>query len=223
MNRSLGARAAVAVLALPLAAAMTATPAAAASMSFSKSSGRLASAAWLEVGTLPGGVPGNIHFGDMQVEELSGGRANVFGVVIDMTCPDGYIPDGPGGGHGLEEDPVCSTDGFRFIDGGSLSFSMDKRFDSARLTGTLDVFGHDGPAGSPPVDMTWTGQGATTRSSSSGSYSDGTTTYSYRYDWAGRSAQVSGNIGVMVFDDEPGERSSAQLASYKSRDRSRTR
>ncbi len=214
----------VAVAALTtLTVALSATPATAGSMFFSKSSGRTASADWLEVGTLPGGVPGNIHFGFMQVEDLGGGRANVFGVVDDLTCPNGVIPGGPGGGHGEPVESECTYEGARFIDGGDVTFTMDRKFRSASLTGTLAVFGHDGPAGNPGVAMTWTGVGNTFRSVESGRYDDGTNSGSYRYSFTGRDAGVSGNIGAMVFDDEVGEYSNAQMGSYRSVSRDRQR
>lgn len=215
--------------------AVSTTPAAASSMFFSKSSGRMASASWLEVGTLPGGVPGNIHFGDMWVEELSRGSANVFGVVNDITCPAGVIPARPGGGHWEEEegglDPRCTDEGYRFIDGGNVTFTMDRKFRKATLTGTLNVVGgHGGDPEAPPsapatprVDMTWTGVGDTYTSVNSGRGSDGTSTWSYRYSFSGRDAVISGRIGAMIFDDHPAEWSFGQMGSYKSADRYRTR
>ncbi len=219
--------------------ALTTTPASASSMFFSKSSGRTATASWLEVGTLPN-VAGNFHFGEMQVEELSKRRANVWGIVFDVQCPKGTIPGGPpGGGHGKEEEPddnPCETVGVRFIEGGNVTFTMDRKLSKATLTGTLNVVGGHGdpddpenpdappqaPA-TPPVNMTWTGVGDTSTSVNSGRGSDGTTTWSYRYSFSGRSAVVSGRIGVMVFDDEPGEYSFAEMGSYKSVDRERTK
>jgi hypothetical protein len=216
--------AAVAVLALPATMLLTAGPAEAGSMFFSKSSGRTAYADWLEVGTLPGGVPGNIHFGFMQIEDLGNGRANIFGNVTDLTCPDGYIPEGPGGGHDEEpgEDP-CTYEGDRFIEGGSTVFTMDRKFNTATLTGNLAVFGHDGSTGNPAVDMTFTGIGAQYSSTESGRYNDGTTSYRYRYTFSGRDAIVSGRIGAMIFDNVPGEWSFAQMGSFRSMDRERTR
>ncbi len=215
--------------------ALSTTPASASSMFFSKSSGRTATASWLEVGTLPGDIPGNFHFGEMQVEELSRGGANVWGIVFDVQCPNGVFPDGPpGGGHGeKDEEPVdnpCETVGVRFIDGGNVTFTMDRKLTRATLTGTLNVVGGHGdpdappqaPA-TPPVNMTWTGVGDTSTSVNSGRGSDGTTTWSYRYSFSGRSAVVSGRIGAMIFDDEPGEYSFAEMGSYKSVDRERTK
>lgn len=209
-----------------LATSAAVQPAAASSMSFSKSSGRVASAEWLEVGTLPN-VAGNIHFGSMQVEELGRGRANIYGGVVDLQCEEGYIPPNPGGGHGVfHGEPLpgkCQHVGFRSIQGGTATFTMDRRLAKATLTGQLAVFGHDGPLGNPAVSMTWTGVGPTTTSESSGSFSDGTTTYSYRYAFSGRQATVGGRIGPMVFDDHPAEYSSAQMGSYRESSRSRTR
>lgn len=223
---SLRRRATVAACAVLLAgSAVAAQPASAGSLSFSKSSGRMATAEWLEVGTLPAPVLGNIHFGSMQIQELSGGNANVSGIVHDMTCPPGVIPAGPGGGHGEPApDDGCVVEAVRFIDGGAVKFAMDRRLTKATLTGTLNVVGHDGgPAGRPPVNMTLTGVGALSSSEQRGTYSDGTSTYSYRYSFSGRAATITGNIGPMLFSDKPGEFSNGQLGTYRDASRSRTR
>ncbi len=205
--------------------ALSVAPAQAGSMFFSKSSGRVASADWLEVGTLPGGVPGNIHFGSMQVEDLGKGEANVWGIVFDMTCPDGFIPEGPGGGHGEKPEPNGCTDaGVRIMKGGDVTFTMDRKFKTARLTGTLNMVGHDGgTVGAPPANMTWTGIGDSYRSVESGRYDDDRSSGSYRYSFSGRDAEVTGAIGAMVFDDVEGEYSTAQLGSFRSVSRDRTR
>lgn len=217
---------------LTTAAWLPAQPAQAGSMFLSKSSGRTASATWLEVGTLPGGVPGNIHLGDLWVEELSRDRVNVFGGVTDFTCPEGVTDPGWGGPHSEpvvaheappEESP-CTFEGFRFIEATpNTRFTMDRKLTSARLTGELAVFGHDGPAGRPVANMTLTGIGDSFTSTQSGRFSDGTSTFSYRYTFTGRAADVSGTIGAMVFDDHPDEWSDAQMGSYREASRQRTR
>lgn len=215
-------------LALAACAALVATaaaaPAQAGSMSFYKSSGRMVDTSWLEVGELPGGVPGNIHFGQMFVEDLGGGNANVFGVVFDLTCPEGVIPEGPGGGHGEEEpDNGCVHEGERWIEGGDVTLTLDNKLSEATLTGTLAVYGHDGPAGNPVANITWTGVGDTFRSTFSGRDTSGGTTSQYRYSLTGREATVDGNIGAMVFDDAEGEWSAAQMGTFRQMDRFRTR
>lgn len=202
----------------------SAVPASASSMYFSKSSGTMASASWLEVGELPGGVPGNIHFGYLTIEDLGNGNAQIWGEVYDLTCPEGVIPEGPGGGHGEEEpsESPCIDEGARFIEGGDTTFRMDRKLSQATLTGTLNVFGHDGPSGAPAVDMTLTGIGSAYKSTESGTWTDEFGTSSYRYSFSGRDAAVSGNIGAMVFDDVAGEWSYGQMGSYRSMDRGRT-
>ena len=158
------------------------------------------------------------------MEDLGRGSANIWGFVDDLTCPDGVIPDGPGGGHG-EPGPEeeCNYEGSRFIENDTTTFTMDRKFETATLTGTLAVFGHDGPAGNPAVNMTWTGIGDSYRSVESGRFTNGTSTYTYRYTFSGRNAQVSGNIGAMVFDDEDGEWSFAQMGSFRDAYRERTK
>ena len=199
-----------------------APPASAGSMSFSKSSGRMVSAEWLEMGELPG-AQGNAHFGNMQVIEMSRGRADIYGVVMDLQCPDGVIPTPPGGHHGPEEPAnPCQVVDMRFIETGTARFTMDRKLSKATLTGNLAVVGHSG-TGRPPVNMVLTGVGATTSSLETGRFADGTTSYSYRYSFTGRQATVSGSIGPMIFDNVPGEYSSAQMGAFRSLTRETTR
>lgn len=221
----------VSTAALSAAVAMP-SPAMAGSMFFSKTSGRTVSVQWLEVGALPSPIAGNIHVGEAFVEERSRGRAYAWGSVIDMTCPDGYIPERSPGGHSEPApehepgqppvDPNCTFEGMRFIDGGNLFLKMDRNLKKAHLTGTLAVHGESGTS-TPPVDATWTGVGSITSGTSSGTYTDGYTTYSYRYSFTGREAVMSGRMGPMIFDDEPGETSSGQMGTYRSASRERTR
>lgn len=213
------------------------SPALAADMSFSRSSGTVASTTWLEIGELPAAAnaPGNAHFGELQVEDLGRGRARAFGIVYDVQCQDGVTPYLPGGGHGGEpappegEAPVegCTLELVRFIDGGSgLTFTVDRKLTRATLTGTLAVSsGHgEGPTGAPPVDITWTGFGDAYSNTQSGSFTDEYGTYSYRYSFTGRSAAIAAGsrIGPMLFDDEPGESSTGQLGSFRESTRSRS-
>ena len=213
------------------------TPALAADMFFSRSSGTVASTSWLEIGELPpaANAPGNAHFGELQVEDLGRGRARAFGLVFDVQCQDGVTPYLPGGGHGGgpvppgAEPPVetCVLQGVRFIEGGSaLTFTIDRKLTSATLTGALTVSsGHgEGPVGAPPVNITWTGVGSSYSSNESGSFTDEFGTYSYRYSFNGRDANIAAGsrIGPMVFDDEAGESSTGQLGSYRESSRSRS-
>lgn len=219
------ARAALALAAGVALVASVAAPAQASSMSLSKSSGRVVMTSWLEVGELPGGVPGNIHFGSMSVEDLGRGNASIFGDVVDLTCPEGVIPEDPwGGGHGEEpRTDGCVHEGVRFIEGGDVTFTIDNKLGSAKLTGTLAVFGHDGPSGSPRANIVWTGVGDVYKSTFGGTETFGNTTYRYRYSFTGRAATVSGAIGAMVFDDVEGEWSTAEMGTYRQMDQSRTR
>ena len=213
------------------------SPALAADLSFSKSSGTVASTSWLEIGTLPpsAGAPGNAHFGDLRVEDLGRGRARAFGVVFDVQCEAGVTPYLPGGHHGepepfragpAEPDEACTLELVRFVEGGpGLSFTIDRKLRTARLTGKLAVSsGHgEGPVGAPPVDITWNGTGPTYSSTERGSYSGEDGTFSYRYSFTGRDAAVAAGsrIGPMVFDDEAGESSTSQLGKYREINRSR--
>lgn len=214
----------------PLAVALTtalplliAGPADASSMYFSRDSGRSASVDWLEVGTLPAPVLGNAHLGSLYVEDLGKGRFNIFGWVEDYECVDGALP---GGGHGEEKDKEsdCEFVDYREIKAGdNTTFTMDRKFNTASLSGTLNVIGgHDGQVlGTPPVEMTWTGIGNLTKSTEEYTYDDGVSSYSSKYSFSGREADVEGRIGPMIFDDEPAEYSFAEMGSFKNVERGR--
>lgn len=218
-------------IALIVAVVAAPTAASARSMYFSKSSGTMAAVSWLEVGELPAAAnaPGNAHFGDLWVEQISRGRANAFGTVYDVQCEDGVTPYNPGGGHHEfneeppSEDEGCELLGIRFMKGRGLSFTLGRRLSRATLTGTLEVGGGhgEGPVGTPQVNITWNGVGSLYKSTESGRYTDAEGTYSYRYTFSGRDAVVGAGsrIGPMIFDDEAGEYSEAQLGTYRSAER----
>ena len=204
---------------------VAASPATAGEMYFSKSSSTIVSTSWLEVGPLPG-VAGNAHIGDMQVEDLGRGRARIFGVVYDLTCAPGQVPSVPGGGHGDEPpaEDACTVEGKRFIEGGSVTFTVDRKFTKATLTGSLAVGdGHGSPTAAPPVNITWTGVGSTYTVRESGTSVDEFGSYTFRYTMTGRDATVApgSRIGVMGFDDEAGEGSQAQMGNQRSSSRFR--
>ncbi len=71
--------------------------------------------------------------------------------------------------------------------------------------------------------MTWTGFGDVRKTVETVRETDGNYTASYRYNFIGRDARVSGRIGAMVFDDVAGEYSSASLGSYRGVSRSRSK
>ena len=209
------------------AVALVPSPALASSMYFSKSSGTFAQVSWLEVGTLQG-VAGNAHFGDMRVEDLGRGRVSAFGIVFDVLCEDGVTPYNPGGGHGeAPPEGPCQSVGERFIEGGTLALTIDRKFATARLTGNLQVQSH-GPAGDatarPPVDTTWTGTGPLFSERTSTTFTDEFGTQTFRYSFTGRDATIAPGsfIGAMGFDDEPGESSKARLGSYRDVSRGRS-
>ena len=219
----------VAATTAALSAVAVPSPASAGDSFFSKSSGTTASVTWLEVGELPAAAnaPGNAHFGDLWVDDLGNGRASVFGTVYDVQCRKGVTPYLPLGDHG-EPAPTngpCELLGTRFLEGGQVTFTVDRKLTKATLTGTLAVgSGHGGtPTSAPPVSITWTGVGDTYSSRESGTVVDEYGTWTYRYDFTGRDAAVGtgSRIGPMVFDDEPGEYSDSQLGTYRSSDRQR--
>ena len=208
--------AAVAVLTLGLVVATPAQGEGTGPSAQYRSTGRMVDMDWLEVGTLPG-VEGNIHFGYLSVQTGTDGESYAFGSVDDLQCEDGFVPENPYGGHGGEEEFPCVGLGTRFIEGGDVAFTLDKKFASGRLTGTLQVTDHDGAGlGSPPVDIRLTGFGGTATGSDRGRYTDADgSSYTYRYSSVRREAGIEGRIGPMVFDDETGEFSGASMGTFR--------
>lgn len=208
---------AAATLAVPLALAVAA-PSQAADRWIARSSGNYAYTSWMEVGALPG-IAGNYHVGSL---DARGDRTvYVEGFVVDWTCPDGELPPDGGGGHG-EEPPEtnCVVESERSIygDPSQVTLFVDRRLAKATLVGTLQVSDHgSGTAAAPPVNITWTGIGTSTKNVWYESYTDSTgarTVMRTTDTW--REGDVSGAIGAMIFDDEPGETSYGAYGTYKS-------
>ena len=226
MSRSSLRRLATLATATAAVAVVAAPPVTAAERYFSKSSSTIVSTSWVEQGALPG-VAGNAHIGFMDVEDLGRGRARIFGVVFDLTCAPGQVPTLPGGGHGEEpgeEENACTLEGERFLEGGTVTFTVDRKFTKATLTGELAVSaGHGGSTAAPPVNITWTGVGSLYTSRESGTFTDEFGTGTFRYTFSGRDAVVAAgsSIGAMGFDDEPGESSEAQMGTQRSSSRFR--
>lgn len=217
--------AAAALAVAPLIAVSAAGPAHAGESWTYRASGMNASAEWLELGTLPG-VAGNAHVGWLQVDAASSSRADVYGDVADWTCPDGELPPDGGGPHHDEEEPEtnCVFEGARNIFGGDVQFTMDRKLNTARLTGSLFVENHDtGEGANPPVDMTWTGVGTTSSSVETSRYTEGRTKYQSRYTSTSRNADVDGFIGAMGFTDDPDDQSYGYVGRYTIHDRSTSR
>lgn len=215
--------AAVAAVAATVSLAATPSGAAAPDIFFSRTSGTIASANWIETDPIaPGQSPvGNTHVGFLTVE--AGGSSSptfVFGAVEDYDCDPGEVP---GGGHGGGQG-TCDPIGVRFLDGQDVTFTVDRKFTSARLTGTLRVSaGHDGtPLATPPVDMTWTGVGDLSKSTSIFRYVDETSAFYSKEVRNGRTATVAGRIGPMNFTDDPDDVSAGFLGTYKVVSRSRS-
>lgn len=209
-------RSAVALTAVPLLTLSMAAPAEARSHWIYKSSSTSASAEWIEWGSLPG-VEGNAHVGFLEVYG-SGTDVELWGKVFDYQCDPGEFPGG-GGGHGEvhafdEEEPSeCDFAGKRLIHGGDVQFSVDRKLTSARLTGTLAVENHATPgSATPPVDMTWTGQGGLFESTYIDEYNEDGERYYSKYEETWRDATVTGFIGIMDFTDDTDDESWASIS-----------
>jgi hypothetical protein len=221
---SLTARLAAAALAVPLVIATAGTASAGSKWTY-KSSGSFASVSWMEVGELPAPVLGNYHVGYLEVR---GDKApDVYGDVADWTCPEGELPPEFGGGHGEEEPETnCTLESSRFIyaDPSAITFTVDRKLNAATLVGNLYVSDHEGEGtANPPVNMTWTGIGTSSKSTNTSTYTDSNgSRWSYRTTETGREGDISGRIGVMVFDDEAGESSNGYFGTYRTDERQST-
>lgn len=218
-------RVATLIVVAATALAMTAAPALAGSRSLYKESSRAAQTDWIQVDGTPTGSSalGNVHVGFLYVYETSPGKGDAFAYIDDFDCEPGELPDG--GGHGFEEEPSgCEYVGSRWADGFGLTFQIDRKLTTARLTGQLTVYGgghgDGGVIGRPNADIVWTGVGALIKQTSSWTYNDGTTTYSDRYRSNDRSAVMSGNLGPMGFDPDL---SGGLISKFTSMSKSRTR
>ena len=108
-----------------------------------------------------------------------------------------------------------------------LTVTVDKKLTKATLTGQLEVSSHgeggNGQPQYPQANVTVTGYGATQTSKFKESYSDSDGgSYSFSGTQTGRAATVTGAIGTMIFDDEPGEISGGFLGTYKNMSKSYT-
>lgn len=195
---------ALAVLLLLLAIAPAAD---ARSSSTYRSSGRAASTDWTQWdGTPIGSTFGNVHVGYLEANETSKGRALVDGGIDDFDCEEGEVPGF--GGHEFEEpeEGLCDWVGSRSIKGKGVPFTMDRRFNRARLSGQLTVFGgghgDGGVVGRPMANVTWTGIGDVTTSRYTSRWREGDTQGSDSYRARTRTATMSGTIGPMGFDPD---------------------
>lgn len=223
MNKLVRATAAAAIALSTSSAVALATiaPAEAGSRWTYRSAGEQIYTEWLELGALPGGVAGNAHWGYLEIDVDA--TPTGFGEVYDWTCPPGELPpQGGGGPHLTEEEPPptnCILESVRLVkaEPGDIAVTLDRKLTSATVTGTLSVFDHDGggTTARPPVNMTLTGVGSLSSSTSyeRGEY-DGVK-YVYKYESTDRAATIAGNIGAMGFTDDPDDTSSASLSTYK--------
>ncbi len=219
--------------ALAVMASLLIAPAADAASSFSyRVSGQSAATHWTQLDGIATGVSpvGNTHIGYLNADETTKGKAAVFGYIEDWDCEPGETPGW--GGHVVDDGPTdepepepnqCDWMGSRYIDSYDVPFTFDKKLNSARLTGTLTVYGggHDGGVvGRPAADIIWTGVGDVSSGSYTSRWREGNTWYSESYRSSNRNATMSGTMGPMGFDPEL---SGGWLSTYRASSRSRTR
>lgn len=202
------------VCTVPIALA-TVSPAQAGDRWTYRSSGASLFSTWVEVGTL-NGIAGNVHTGELSADVE---RDEVYGSVVDWTCPEGELPP-YGGGHGehaaYEEEPEtnCVVESVRELFAGDalVDVTMDRKLERASITGNLVVADHEGGAtGQPAVDMTFTGVGTTFSSTTYESGTDGDYSYTYRTTRSTRQASVDGAIGAMGFTDDADDISTGEM------------
>ena len=201
---------------------LLAIPASAASRSTYRNTGRAATASWTQIdGTAYGTLPfGNVHIGYLYAYEMTSGQAWVSAYITDFDCPEGAEP---GWGHG--DEGGCDYLGDRYGDGSNMALTLDRKLTKGTLSGDIVVYGGAHGAewtqlATVPVNITFTGQGTVSKTTSTYRWSDGTSTYSSRSTSQYRNATVSGNIGAMGFDPAL---SGGTLESFKSFDMSRSR
>ena len=203
-----------------------AAPALAGSSYISKSTGKSADAYWTQIDGIPVGTGpfGNVHVGYLSVYETSKGVGDVFVYIDDFDCEEGEEPYG--GGHGFEEEGGCDYVGSRFGEGFGLSFTVDRKLNTASLVGSVTMTsggGHGGGGevvGNPPINMSWSAQGNVIKDWYTYRYNDGTTTYMDRYRANYRMASLSGTIGPMSFDPAL---SGGTISSFSAFSKSRTK
>lgn len=218
---------AVVATAVPLLVLALAGPAAASDRWTYRSTNDTASTRWVEFGTLPGGVLGEIHVGYLEVYGGSG-NAEAYGEVADWSCPEGEMPP-EGGGH-FEEEPEtnCTLHSRRniYAYGDELSFQIDRKLTKATLTGVLTVSDHDGQLGGrPPVSITWNGVGDIATYSNTGRYTEGGSTTYWKESGSRRTAEIADGsfIGAMGFTDDADDTSTGEFSSGKYYERSTSR
>ena len=206
---------AVALMLSLVAMAAGAVPASAGSSSMYRESGYQASTWWTQIdGTPRGSRFGNVHVGELWAYQVSKGTGDAFGWIDDFDCRRDAQPWGRG----------CRYVGSRFLEGYGLDFTVNRRLESASLSGVLIAYGgghgSEGEVGRPVAAVTWTGIGDISRSRYSYRWSEDGATYAGSYRGTGRQAVMGGTMGPMGFDPE---RSGGWITSYSSRDQSRTR
>ncbi len=211
-------RASVAVAAALTLVAGAGLPASASTKFMSKDSGEFASVQWTEYGTIPN-VGGNVHTGYLDARGNSR-SLEAFGFVEDWDCDPGESPYGGGHGDEGEEEFGCDFVSFRefYGDEDQLTLTVDRKLDSATLTGTLSAFDpHGGPTGAGPgVNIIWTGVGSTYASKWSESFTADGIRYRSTYSDTNREAVVTGQIGVMGFADDADDESYGWFGTFKS-------
>jgi len=201
--------------------ATVAAPVGAAEMYLSKTSGNNATASWAQYdGMTVGSAFGNVHIGWLEAYSTSKGVGDVFMYIDDFDCEPGQTPYG---GHGDTEDGACLYVGTRWGSGYGLTFTIDKKFNSAHVTGSIELYGgghgSEGVVGTPQLNVIWTGYGSTASNTYSYRWVQDGTTYTQRYRGTSRSASVDGTIGPMGFAPD----TYGALSSYKSHSAQRSK
>lgn len=191
-------------------ATLTASPASAGSMFSMRDSGRTASVEWSATGE-SSAMAGNTFRGELQIDDLGSGTANVHGYVDNFDCDPGEVPWGDYWG-----DPACDELDRLEVTASGATFSMDRKFGSATLSATVELSSWSRPTSSTAtVNLTWTGEGDITTSTETVRSKEGDTTYQSRHTVAQREAMVVGDFGGLSIAD------SGTMRSYRMMNRAR--
>ena len=100
---------------------------------------------------------------------------------------------------------------------GPATLTVDRKLNTATLTGPLEVANHDGGTSAQPMaNITWTGMGGTFTSTVYDKYTDDQgNRYTTRRTETAREGTLSGTIGAMGFDDDADDQAYGYVGTFK--------
>lgn len=172
---------------------------------------------WLEVGTVPGLLAGNIHRGGVSfLDDADPTREDYrSGRIEDWTCPTGVVPPALYAIEDPETFPgtACTLEGVLELDLSSTSVSVDERLSMARISGSAVVRQTGGAVVTTiPIDIALEADGAPRRHTDVYRFQDDSGTWiTDRTVITSRSAVMAGSLGTIGIADEPDDVTEATL------------